>query len=194
VDACTLSLGVTWLQELQTRLQYTGYWPSLSLRSTAIGPVIQMLIRMSTRNTAPSRARYNCGMGRVAPFVVDALLFVRNRKTVPHSDLARNAVGADFLSPPMYQAHCALSFAGVPGTRRGVRYESCIEESEELPEERLQRWNGQSNKRRANLGHFYGQQAVVAPGLVWLYVGSRQHTHCEFTLHGKTYLPLANDH
>jgi hypothetical protein len=107
---------------------------------------------------------------------MDALLFIRNRKAVPHCDLAGFALSAVLLPPPMHQTKSALPFAPsfALGTRRCVRNPGGVEESEEFAEERLQRWNGQSNKRRADLGHFYGQQTVIAPRLIWLYIGNTQ--------------------
>lgn len=73
----------------------------------------------------------------VAPLV--ETLLIRNRKTVPHSNLAGLALSAVRLLPPVSQTISALSLAA--GTRRGVRGECGIEESEELAEERLQGWD-----------------------------------------------------
>jgi len=114
----------------------------LPLGSTTIGPIVQLLVRATTPNTVTSCA-YNCGVRRVrvAPFVEASL--IRNRKTVPHCDLAGYALSAVFLLPPIHQPKSALSFAlsFAPGTRRGVCDECGIEEGEKLPEEGLQRWN-----------------------------------------------------
>lgn len=81
--------------------------------------------------------------------LVDALLLVRNRKTVPHRNLAGRALSAALFPPPIYQAKPTLSFALSLASvaRGGVRDPSGVEESEEFPEEGLESWNGQSNKR-----------------------------------------------
>lgn len=117
----------------------------LSLSRTGVGPVAQLLFRATTRNTVTPCA-YNCGM-RSIPFV-DAQLFIRDRKTVPHCDLAGLALSAVHLLPPVHQTKSTLSFApsSAFGTRRDVRDPCGIEESEEFREEGLQRWDGQSNQ------------------------------------------------